>query len=127
MITALVLLFLGCSLCANHRVDPSALALSPHELLSVHNVQREVAPAAIFEAKDLDVIGVCKSRLTCANYHDNPDALVMHNVVLDRPFVVAAARGVESKQLHDSSERISEQELTTFIQHLHTQDALKAA
>ena len=127
MIFVLISFFAGCCLSANHRVDPAALALSPHELLSVQSVTRQAIPAVVAVDKDLDVIGVCKSRLMCANYHDNPDALVMHNVVLDRPFLVATTRKVETQQAHDSSEIISEQELTTFIRHLHTDDAREAA
>ena len=127
MILALVSFFAGCCVYANHQVDPAALALLPHELLSVHSVKRAVVPAAVGAENELDVIGVCKSALTCANYHDNPDALVMHNVVLDRPFMVAAARGAKPQRTHGSSERSSEQELTTFIRHLHTDEAREAA
>lgn len=122
MIFLLVGIFMCTQICALHRQDPAALAISSYESLSGHNLMQEQVPRLPVVERDADVIGVCKTSLSCANYQNNPDALVLHNVVLDRPFLLGTISDVKTLQVDDSSQIASEQELITLIRNLHTQD-----
>ncbi len=113
------MVFLGAMLHANHLADPAALVFPRAELLETCSKKREANVVHLVVPRDLDVIGVCNAAARYGNYLENPDALVVHNVVLDGPFRAAEPQLLLSEQSQNTSSIISEHGLNTLIRNLH--------
>jgi|GEM_PF-4372074 len=113
------MIFLGAMLHANHLADPVALAFPRAELLETCSKKSEVSVVHLVVPRNLDVIGVCNAAARYGNYRENPDALVVHNVVLDGPFRAVEPQLLMNEQSHNTSSIISEHGLSTLIRNLH--------
>lgn len=113
------IVFLGAALEANPLTDPHALAFPALESIEIYAKKTEENVVRVVMTQNLDVIGVCAAAARYGNYRESPDALVMHNVILDGPFKGREAQFLMSEQSHNASSIISEQGLNTLIRNLH--------
>lgn len=112
--TAFFLMSMMGGVYASTQTDPHALAHGPLELLSV--VSAHKLDFLTKKTHLTDAIGVCNLVYADHDPCKNPDALVVHNVVLD----VAGLQGVSLDEAgyRKPSEIASEEGLTKFMRDL---------